>query len=383
MLSVDETKILDLPNLWPDKFYHSNLIKIGTIGEGSCFFHSVFRSTNKRDYQSLSIPDRKEMIRGERKHLSELSKDFYINTMNSVIDTSQKLSDFFKKLYSFFNGPKIVLKREYKNNLVLTKLLKVSSHSLENCLPSSYSSFDKNVLEKPELFNSSNIDEYQKNFYQLMKNGANSSMCQELIEELVKMINKKIKGVNVENFKNMVENPKEYVSDEFIKFLSDYYNLDIYFIDILKKTIYMAHEDLLKGNRPSIIIGVIQDQDQDQHNNLEHFESVGLREKGKKEIITLFDPDHPLITRLYSLIKEKKPRGEIKEEEDDEDEDDKDEEEDEDDEDEEEEEKTFIELYKKLMPMINKHPEEYKENNKRLKRLVDRAYKELLIHKYS
>ncbi len=64
-LKVDERKVIDIPS-----FPYGSLNRVGTIGEGSCFFHSLLYTIDPK-YRTLSQDDREELVVLLRQILSE------------------------------------------------------------------------------------------------------------------------------------------------------------------------------------------------------------------------------------------------------------------------------------------------------------------------
>ena len=65
MLDVDKNMKLKMPDFYP------NLVRTGTISEGSCFLHSVLKGLNKDNYSSMSKSEKLKYNKQLREEISE------------------------------------------------------------------------------------------------------------------------------------------------------------------------------------------------------------------------------------------------------------------------------------------------------------------------
>ena len=93
-------------------------------------------------------------------------------------------------------------------------------------------------------------------------------------------------------------NSKKSVGEEFIEPLSNFLNLDIYIIDLVKKDVYITDLDMYK-NRNSVVIGYFRSDNKKDGSG--HYDSLGIYIGSK--LWTLFNYDHFLIKSIRSRIK--------------------------------------------------------------------------------
>ena len=101
------------------------------------------------------------------------------------------------------------------------------------------------------------------------------------------------RGLFVFSLETMVAeltNPLVLLDDKYLELIADVCFKDIYILDAVQHDVYVCSEDqdVHYRHRPSIIVLALPG----------HFETVGLR-LSNGDVITLFDPSHPLIQWLY------------------------------------------------------------------------------------
>ena len=162
------------------------------------------------------------------------------------------------------------------------------------------------IIENPLITSSNTIDEYIENY----NNTLFKSFIEKLKEEDIKLSDEhlnicksKIKSfvystcnsiVKKEfiDYKKQLKNTSVWCSDSSFGIVSDYLNVDVYFIDVNKKIVYV--DNVIKRNRPSVVIGWL---------NKNHFENIGVLEG--KHITRLFDTDHPFIIKIKEELRKK------------------------------------------------------------------------------
>lgn len=181
------------------------LVKISTIEDGNCFFHSVLRS-------------------------------FYVKYINT------------------------------KNILERVKYATTVRRCLAECLD-----------EKDE----NGVMEYDK-----LSNGYLRQFSEECPE------------ASLENMKRELCS-SDSVGNIYHELISNKLNIDIYLIDIKKKSVYFTGSDLslLYKNRNSVFIGYIESSNP---KTTGHYEVIGLIENNR--IVTLFTYDHPLTLCVRKIL---------------------------------------------------------------------------------
>ena len=302
MLDVDKNMKLKMPDFYP------NLVRTGTISEGSCFLHSVLKGLNKDNYSSMSKSEKLKYNKQLREEISEsLSLDYYKNDMISVssMRLSLKLNDFLKILYNFIENPEEFLKKN-KSRKFLVNI--INSNNIVFKMITTVMSMDEfvSIIQTPFVTSSHTIDEYIKNYssslYQFFLQKLNeeevkltedrTEICKTKIKRFVESICEFIVEQQFKKYKQELKTTSEWANDSMFQLISDYLNADIYFIDVNKRDVYTDH--LIKRNRPSVVVGWI---------NQSHFENIGVLED--KNIKRLFEPDHPLISKIREHLTDK------------------------------------------------------------------------------
>lgn len=302
MLDVDKNMKLKMPDFYP------NLVRTGTISEGSCFLHSVLKGLNKDNYSSMSKSEKLKYNKQLREEISEsLSLDYYKNDMISVssMRLSLKLNDFLKILYNFIENPEEFLKKNKSRNFLVNI---INSNNIVFKMITTVMSMDEfvSIIQTPFVTSSHTIDEYIKNYssslYQFFLQKLNeeevkltedrTEICKAKIKRFAESICEFIVEQQFKKYKQELKTTSEWANDSMFQLISDYLNADIYFIDVNKLDVYTDH--LIKRNRPSVVVGWI---------NQSHFENIGVLED--KKIKRLFEPDHPLISKIRENLTDK------------------------------------------------------------------------------
>lgn len=300
MLDVDKNKKLNMPDFYP------NVVRTGTISEGSCFLHSVLKGINRDNYSTMSKSDKAKYITKLRDNISEsLSIDYYRNNMISIssLRLSAKLSNFLKNLYDFIEKPEDFLKKN-KSTDFLVEI--INSNNVVFKMITTVITQDEfsNIIQMPFITSSHTIDEYIKNYsvslYQLFTQKLNEEevkisderleICKTKIKRFCESICNFIVNKQFNTYKKELKKTSEWASDLMFQLISDYLDVDIYFIDVNKKDVYTDH--LIKRNRPSVVVGWL---------NENHFENIGLL-LDDQTIQRLFSPDHPFISKIKEKL---------------------------------------------------------------------------------
>jgi hypothetical protein len=286
MLEVDKNVKLNTP-------FYPNLIRTGTIGEGSCFFHSLFQSY--RLYKDLTISQRIKAVSDIRNYLSkkvtvpvwlslgkgELSKICYQQKFRELCITfydyitDNKKGENIEKILSILTITDIT-------NIYRLIFSKMSKEQFEEIIVIILQSEVEDSKMKDVILRHLHGNEY-------------SGIISILFRKLLKLAKKLCYAEYVLSLKSCAT----WIGEDTIEFVSDIFDKDIYFIDSVTKMPYKL-TTTCETARDSIVIYYISDQ---------HYESIGrLDEKDGKKIITrLFKPDDPFIVklRMYYCDKEK------------------------------------------------------------------------------
>lgn len=304
MLSVDKNMKLNIPSIYP------NIIRTGTVGEGSCFIHSVLKGLNIDNYSSISEKEKKKYVEKLRKKISDsITLDYYKNHYFIIasFNLSRTLSTFLKVLYKFINNPEeFLVKTEgisfltdvINNNMIVFKMMttviseKDFVDIIENPLITSSNTIDEYIEKYDIILFKSFIEKIEEEGIKL--SDENLNICKTKIKNFVYSTCNSIIEKDFINYKKQLKNTGVWCSDLSFGIVSDYLNVDVYFIDINKKSVYIDNV-VKRNNRPSVVIGWV---------NQSHFENIGVLEG--KHITRLFNPDHPFIIKINEELNKNK-----------------------------------------------------------------------------
>lgn len=292
MLDVDKNKKLNIPDLYP------NIVRTGTVGEGSCFIHAVLKGLDLDGYSKINKKDKKSYVENLRKKMSEeITLQYYKENLSSIsiLTLTEELSKFLKILYDFINNTKDYISEDFivdvvNDSIIIFKMMTTILSEKEFI----------GIIDNPFVTSSNNIEEYIKNYYsyfyklfltkleeeEVKLSEERLDICKSKIKKFVESTCNFIVETNFKKYKTELKDTGIWCSDLLFQFILDYLNIDAYFIDVNKKKIYK--DNLIKKNRLSIVIGWI---------NESHFENIGIIEEDQT-ITRLFQPDHPFIKKL-------------------------------------------------------------------------------------
>jgi alkylated DNA repair dioxygenase AlkB len=306
MLDVDVNKELNIPDIY------EKIIRTGTVGEGSCFFHSVLKSLNLDGYSNMNEKAKlKYMIELRNKLSDSITINQYKNNLMNIssMRLSMELNKFLNVLYNFVEDPVPFLSEKCPKSAnflgeIVDDNIKVFKF-INSVL--SITDFEK-VIDNPIITSSINIDMYIENFGKVLYSsflkeieeiGANVEqdkldICKIQINKFTKNISNFIVNNQLEKYKAELKKTNEWASDVMFGLLADYLDIDIYFININSKTV-IPYDHVSKGDRHSVVVGWINDV---------HFENIAINEG--KFIKRVFEPNHPFILKIKEKINQEK-----------------------------------------------------------------------------
>jgi hypothetical protein len=261
------------------------------VGEGSCFFHSLFQPYSQ--YKKLTVEQRMKAVSDIRKLLAKkLTMDEWLSLGNgnlariSYEQHFRELSmDFFE--YATDNKDRYKVK-ELLSILTIRDMFKTFQTKLTSLGENMYEKLVVMILQKTPK------DEDMKNeIRQFFKDQDTEEYAKYagVLSVLFRKIMKLSKKLAYNEYVASLGSCSEWIGENNIEYISNVFNKDIYFIGRDKMPYKLTTcETSIKG-RDSIVVYYIDDT---------HFEGVGrLDKKGDKSVITrIFKPDDPLITKL-------------------------------------------------------------------------------------
>lgn len=282
------------------------IIRTGTIGEGSCFFHSILTACSE-EYNNKSINEKMSYVKDVRQKIAEkVTKETWEKVGNGTISKvffQENLLFILTDFYSYIETNNIKRTRskrliEYlsEDNIefykILIKLLPLKILE-EEILPKAYNksislSIDENCLE----IISSTI-EYIKS----MKNYniINPNKKEYLIKNVKKwltVILAETEEISYKNYVKNISNPSYTIGIDMMEFISDFFNRDIFIIDSNTRLPYVSlfSENNIKRRKSIVILWV----------NSNHYEILGV--KTKNQIKRNFSHNNIFIDKIYSFL---------------------------------------------------------------------------------
>ena len=285
------------------------LVRTGTIGEGSCFFHSILHASS-RDYVSMNIEDRIRTVSRIRKNISkkinrekwEQLGDGTISSVSFQETVSFTLNNFFR--YVLDNGahrPRGHSTRKTVNYLINNNNNIELYRVIIALIPLNI--FETQIL--PKAYTGVNsIKKYIENIISdtilyLKSTNEIKSISEEKANYIVNSVHKLLETLLTESekfaFKKYIHNLKDITEDidtYTIELISERFNRDIYFIDGNTRLPYnnFSTSDLLRGRKSLIILW-----------NNNHYEIIG-RLLSDNKIQREFDPDEHIIMKLKTFL---------------------------------------------------------------------------------
>lgn len=282
------------------------IIRTGTIGEGSCFFHSILTACSE-EYNNKSINEKMSYVKDVREKIAEkVTKETWEKVGNGTISKvffQENLLFILTDFYSYIETNNIKRTRskrliEYlsEDNLefyrILIKLLPLKILE-EEILPKAYNksislSIGENCLE----IISSTI-EYIKS----MKNYniINPNKKEYLIKNVKKwltVILAETEEISYKKYVKNISNPSYTIGLDMMEFISDFFNRDIFIIDSNTRLPYVSlfSENNIKRRKSIVILWV----------NSNHYEILGV--KTKNQIKRNFSHNNIFIDKIYSFL---------------------------------------------------------------------------------
>ncbi len=311
-----------------------DLIRTGTIQDGSCLIHSLLTAinpTHKRrtkkhpngidiSYKSSTLTERKRMaVRERRRMASELTTRIWENLSSGEIarvEFQMMLRKMIEDLYDYIENDKpftirivfivndssfsdceILLKEVFTRTIFTEKILpeafkSCENKSLKNCSRKIAELTCQTLIQKLTELGEED-DKLEDKRLQYFVNGLGDLIYNFSIKARMNAFNE---------FKEKLANPYHWGDQKIISLLSHVYGYDLYFIDESTELPYRIPQNYSKRRHSIIILWVNQD----------HYEVLGRKGKPRKsgeypgKIVysaeRIFSPDDPLINKIRILV---------------------------------------------------------------------------------
>jgi hypothetical protein len=238
----------------PDKsrtFYspiYPNLVRTGTIGDGSCFFHSVCYSLFSK-YRKMNVMERRKYVNTLRKKITDdLTMEDWKNLGDGEIYRLQFISSFRELL----SRAKLKHDFSYWDDKVLSELSNKWKSDINEGL---------NIIRP--LIPNENI---------------------QSIGQLMKISEKQ----SFQKFKRHLS--VNWADEFFMEIVSNYFKCNFHFINAGNRNLYKIFHNNVNYNKHVIICWI----------NRSHYECIGELMSGNK-VKRVFDSDDEIIHRIQSL----------------------------------------------------------------------------------
>lgn len=297
--------------------FNNNLIRTGTIADGSCFFHAVLTST-KPFYRVLPADQKTKMVENLRNDIAnsitfKVWKDNYCNK-SSFVTISQLFWSFFKMYFNFITSNHTTDSIKHIQPIINEKNSKHSKHVFEvipltlfqKITEDSYNTFEqdqrndkKTTLQ--QIFEQK-INIALRNKFLMLESHHDLKLAQTHIDFFIKHIQKLFNDLYTLAqqktyllYIQTLKKCKKWITQDKLEVLSNYFKLDIYIFDDKNRLPYNIGGKELYKKQKSIILLYVNDN---------HFESIGIC-KNRKEFIRTFDFKHPFIQKIYNFLCDK------------------------------------------------------------------------------
>ena len=230
------------------------LVRIGTLGGGDCFFHSV-----------LSLIDT------YYNQLNEEGKNDYVKMTRRVV--SEKLSeDIWRRLG---NGQLAIM-------LVVNSLVEL--FECDTTL--------KKYISKMETIHAHDLMEWSEKFLSLVDDEKMGSIGSDHKPRMNRILIA-VSTIVYQTFKKNIFKCGVWVSYDMIEFLSSVFHVNIYILRDSTRAPYPEATMKCDRTQKSVILLWVGES---------HYEAVGVQDK-EKNIIRVFPPNDPIIERINKILK--------------------------------------------------------------------------------
>lgn len=290
--------------------FADNLVRTGVIPDGSCIFHAILSSYSNK-YIKLSKEEKFEYIKRLRNTLPDLiTRDIWMNLGHgevSRIGFTEKLVELLNHTYDYiFNKSDVSqIDDEYMYLKPIFEYIDTNRGICHFfCTRMTLEDVNTHVLgqykhDRDVYFDAINfvkhIKKYFKNKYGKNLSEQDALKFNQLVSRLVEffdIISKSCIDMAYNVCKKQLGDNQFWIGMEYIKFISDIFSVNIYFIDATTMLPYVFGDEQMFPHKKSIILLWVESS---------HFEIVGIIEDNT--IRRTFNSEEPLIKmiHLYSI----------------------------------------------------------------------------------
>jgi len=287
------------------------LVRTGTIGDGSCMFHSLLYAYSK-EYTSMDTSGRMQFVRRLRASMAgKIDRENWEQIGGGLIAKipfQEKVNYILTNLYLFLaednrargRSTRHVIKnltnedaQELDTYQVITELIPLEEGFEQQILPKAYANSDDKIADCCKAIITETLH-FLNNTEEIKS--IEPKVAEYIREMTRKMMDAIIKEAEDSAFKEYVkglENVAESIDTYTIELISDRFNRDIYFLDSKTRMPYNICQtvDSLKKRKSIIVLWI----------GGNHYEVVGRLLPGNR-VQREFTHDDPLIQKMYTFL---------------------------------------------------------------------------------
>lgn len=290
------------------------LVRTGTIGEGSCFYHALLHAYSK-EYVSMDTRGRKKFVQRLRSSMArKVDKNRWESLSNGLIAKipfQENINTILNDFYRFISRGKTgrtksvrkvirdIIQKDNEDDIeaykLVTEMVQLEDGFEKTILPIAYEKCSDDGISKcKKVILETALNYYRKEFKQL-EGQLDQERINFYVSKLEKLVNSVVNEAETSSYSEYIESLQDAtmeVDSYTIGLISEKFNRDIYFIDARNRMPYRDGENDNIKKRKAIIV---------MWTGGCHYEIVGKLLPGniiKRE----FDFNDTLINRIYTYL---------------------------------------------------------------------------------
>lgn len=290
------------------------LVRTGTIGEGSCFYHALLHAYSK-EYVSMDTRGRKKFVQRLRSSMArKVDKNRWESLSNGLIAKipfQENINTILNDFYRFISRGKTgrtksvrkvirdIIQKDNEDDIeaykLVTEMVQLEDGFEKTILPIAYEKCSDDGISKcKKVILQTALNYYRKEFKQL-EGQLDQERINFYVSKLEKLVNSVVNEAETSSYSEYIESLQDAtmeVDSYTIGLISEKFNRDIYFIDARNRMPYRDGENDNIKKRKAIIV---------MWTGGCHYEIVGKLLPGniiKRE----FDFNDTLINRIYTYL---------------------------------------------------------------------------------
>lgn len=287
---------------WSPMEGEDNLVRTGTMKDGSCFFHSILHACSK-EYSRENKKGKKTLVKKLRSGISsELSREKWESLGNgnvSRISFQENTHDILNNFYKYINDGieeknirKVVKKIDENVKDIVSDLIPLKVLTSE-ILPNAYKDSEQQNISLCREAMVDKISSYIKNIDEMKGlDKVKRTYIIAKVLEIFKILFEHSENYTYRKYVKSIKNTTEEVDSYMFELISDRVNRDIYILDANTKMPYInfSNSNTIKRRKSIIILWI----------NNNHYEIVGRLLPGER-VQREFTHEDDLIQRFYTF----------------------------------------------------------------------------------